>query len=148
VGADGTDPHPILVRNSESDPKWSPTDDRILFVDDGDIYVMRSDGTNVTNITNTASGESNAIWSPDGARIAFSEVIDSYWEIGVINVDGSGRIAVTRGHGADHAHLFPKWSPDGSALVGFPWPYLETLTAVPNGSYLVIAPGGSQPVWR
>jgi uncharacterized protein YjdB len=151
VGADGTDPHPILVRNSGSDPKWSPTDDRILFVDDGDIYVMRSDGTNVTNITNTASGESNAIWSPDGARIAFSEVIDSYWEIGVINVDGSGRIAVTRGHGAGHAHLFPKWSPDGSALVstlGFPWPYLETVTAVPNGSYVVIAPGGSQPAWR
>jgi hypothetical protein len=62
-GADGTDPHPILVRKSGSDPKWSPTDDRILFVDDGDIYFMfmRSNGTNVTNITSEASGESNAI---------------------------------------------------------------------------------------
>jgi Tol biopolymer transport system component len=64
-------------------PHWSPDGGKIAYmisVDDGhrilnaDIYVIRSDGSGKTNLTNSAGRlEMNCTWSPDGKRIAFDE---------------------------------------------------------------------------
>lgn len=74
------------------------------------LYVVNPDGT---GIDGRASGqtEENAVWSPDGTRIAFERgVIDSK-DIWVVNADGTGLANLTQGVAKDDYK--PVWSPDG-----------------------------------
>lgn len=86
---------------------------RILFRSfDDDIYVMKPDGTDVTNITSDPAHDIPNFrheWSPDGARIAF----ERNGEIYVVNRDGSGLANVTNHPARD---VTPVWSPDGSKI--------------------------------
>lgn len=64
-------------------PQWSPDGGKIAFMissDDGhrmlgaDIYVMRADGSDKINLTNSADRlEMNCSWSPDGKRLVYDE---------------------------------------------------------------------------
>ena len=64
-------------------PQWSPDGNKIAFMistDDGhrllgaDIYIIRTDGSEKTNITNSTDRlEMNCSWSPDGKRLAYDE---------------------------------------------------------------------------
>lgn len=73
------------------------------------IAVMNTDGTESTIIyTNNNNLYDNPVtWSPDGAKIAFTEAGGIF----TINADGSGKTLVTsEGH-------TPSWSPDGQSIV-------------------------------
>ena len=50
---------------------------KIAFQGDGEIYVMEPDGSNPTNLTNSAFFDSSPAWSPDGTRIAFTSGRDT-----------------------------------------------------------------------
>ncbi len=82
------------------------------------IYVMNSDGSGKTNIaSSTTASFTQPHWSPDGSKIAFSQLIrtsnDVINQIMVMNADGSGQKAIT----PDTAHSFGEtWSPDGAKL--------------------------------
>ena len=108
-------PAAMNVTNVAGDrrPAWSPDGAAIAFVSDRsgneDIYVMRSDGSGVTNLTNNAHGDSYPKWSPDGTRIVF--VSDN--EIHVMNADGTGQTQLT---GPTEPDLFPSFSPDGTQI--------------------------------
>jgi len=80
---------------------------------DGDfqIYVMNPDGSGVTRVTNTAGGNVDPIWSPDGKRIAFASFRTGRSEVFAINVDGSGETQLTTDGGFPGA-----WSPDGTRI--------------------------------
>jgi Tol biopolymer transport system component len=67
---------------------WSSRDGR------SEIYVMNTDGTNQTRLTNVAGGNDLTSWTPDGSK----------------NIDGSGQTNITNAAGADYE---PAWSPDG-----------------------------------
>jgi Tol biopolymer transport system component len=78
------------------------------------IFVIGSNGTGETNITQIARGNDSPSWSPDGTKIAFSSNRDGNWEIYVMNADGSGVTRLTTNRSADDAS--PAWSPDGTKI--------------------------------
>jgi Tol biopolymer transport system component len=86
-----------------------------------DIYSMRPDGSELTNLTNNSAHETNPHWSPDGKRIAFESDLYGFTHIFIMNADGSGVFQVTHG---EAQHQFPNsypWSPDGRRLLYTEW---------------------------
>lgn len=94
----------------EGPPHWSPDGNQILFSSERegnfDLYVIRPDGWELENLTNTPSNEVWASWSPDGRRIAFDSDRDGNYEIYVMNSDGSEVQRVTENPAADQG---PVW---------------------------------------
>jgi TolB protein len=80
------------------------------------IYTMKSDGSDVTQLTESATGANSVIsdWSPDGQRIAFDSDRTGLVEVFTMRSDGSDVQQITHlgGFTGD-----PSWSPDGSHLV-------------------------------
>ena len=83
-------------------PQWSPDGSRIAFVSDRDgnseIYVMNSDGSHLTNLTNTPEDESiqgDFAWSPDGAQILFHSMRGENVDVYVMNADGTDPVNLT-----------------------------------------------------
>jgi tricorn protease len=97
------------------DPRLSPTGQRALFEYRGDLYtVPREDGSwrNITRSPGVA--DRHAVWSPDGAHIAWFNDADGEYGLMVADQDGANarRIAIP-----DATFYFrPTWSPDGSKL--------------------------------
>ena len=83
-----------LINSDEGFCRWSPDGSKILFasVRDGnlELYLMNSDGSNQTNITNNPADDLYADWSPDGNFIVFTSYRSGNGQIYIMNVDGSG----------------------------------------------------------
>lgn len=98
MNADGTNPT-RLTKNSASDsePVWSRDGQRIAFFSRGagreGIYEMDATGGNERWITNGVSAD----WSPDGQRLAFSDLDPAANALAVytVNADGTNRTRVT-----------------------------------------------------
>lgn len=92
----------------------------ILFVSNratgrSQIYLMQSDGTRVTRVTNSSANDSFPAWSPDRNRIAFaSDRTGVAAEIYMMKADGSAVTNLTLTDPADD--YSPAWSPDGTAI--------------------------------
>ena len=91
-------------------------DAKIVYVSDGNIYVMNDNGGSKRRITDTRWKDGSPRWSPDGKRIAFhrslSEDTEKY-ELFLINADGTNLRRLTDNGGSSG---FPTWSPDGTRL--------------------------------
>ena len=88
-------------------PDWSPDGDRIVFFgglsDRTDVYVINTDGTGLTNLTNNDADDVFPSWSPDGAKIAFTSDRDGNDEIYRMTSDGSFQTDLTTNGTADGA---------------------------------------------
>jgi Tol biopolymer transport system component len=106
---------------------WSPDGRRLVFTHSvfGDtmnqlqLLSVKVDGTDIQPLTPNDVNAGDAVWSPDGALIAFQSPPD---EEGVVKnlytvrSDGKGMTALTfSADGADSNH--PSWSPDGKQIV-------------------------------
>lgn len=120
----------------DAHPDWSPDGEQIAFVSDrlpdgsgpglDDIWIMSTDGSNQTNLTNQPDWEDvKPAWSPDGEEIAFFRwnlLTEPDTEGGpaglwAIKPDGSGERLLSAD--VEDAGLLaepPVWSPDGSMI--------------------------------
>lgn len=130
--ADGSVVRRLTSGRDVSSLGWSPDGSRLVFAAGtrGDIFVMRSDGTQVMNLTKTREeSEYEPHWAPDGSRILFfresianrqGNVTNVNRTVHVMNADGSGVRGLDLGEvrGAT-VHPGLEWSPDsaGFALV-------------------------------
>ena len=110
-------------------PDWHPTEDLIVFstrpwselgTGPSNLYTLRPDGSNLTQITTFAKGETRAAqpsWTPDGQQLIFTAVEgddvegDDFGDptMAVVGLDGSG-LAPATSSGAifgTHARLRP-----------------------------------------
>ncbi|HSG25858.1 MAG TPA: protein kinase [Anaerolineales bacterium] len=100
---------------------------KIAFVSDRDnsgyeqIFVMNSDGSDVTQLTFDETDKSWPMWSPDGRSILYvaDGGLGQYntplnLEIWVMDADGGNQTNLTQTRGDDED---PVWSPDGSQVV-------------------------------
>ena len=120
---------------------WSPDGQWIAFSftgADGEspgIFTRNPDGVNIRALTDTEDYE--AIWSPDGNRIAFVSMRDGNSEIYVMDAMGpdAGVTRLTTNTSPDYS---PSWSPDGKKI---------TFVSERDGNseiYVMRADGGAQ----
>ncbi|MBS1212535.1 MAG: serine/threonine protein kinase, partial [Proteobacteria bacterium] len=79
-----------------------------------DIFVMRTDGTELRQLTDDVYRDLDPCWSPDGKVIRFNSNRSGRYQIETINADGSGRRQLTE---ATAGLDWPVWSPDGKRVL-------------------------------
>ena len=79
-----------------------------------EIYVMHSDGSDPTNLTNNPADDSWPDWSPDGSKIAFVSKRNGGQDIYAMNANGSNVTRLT--FNSSFSSVFPDWSPDGTRI--------------------------------
>lgn len=91
VAVDGTSQHRLA---QGSRPDWSPDGQRIVYANEGDIFVVGVNGNELDRLTDTANNF-RPKWSPDGQSIAFESRRDGNSEIYVMSTDGSNQSRLT-----------------------------------------------------
>ena len=139
MNADGSDVRRVIDRFAMN-AAWSPDGSWLAFVSlpsdltpqdlmdvnqwaaKRDIFVVRTDGTGLRNLTNATGSDNYPSWSPDGQQIAFSSGRDhgeDYSEIYVMSSDGTGTRRLTfnkDGVPGCCEDAAPAWSPDSRWL--------------------------------
>ena len=120
---------PVLPTLTPVPPKPTPTrvpptpipiKEKVIFVSNRngnlDIYTMNVDGSDVEQITFSASNEAYPCVSPDGKKIAFASNRDGNWEIYVMDYDGKedNAVRLTFNNTDD---LYPSFTADSKHVV-------------------------------
>jgi TolB protein len=106
MAPDGTHQHQLIDRGQS--PAYNPSGWRLAFSRAGGIWTMRSDGSQLRQLTHGGSDDDPA-YSPDGDRIAFSRSRGGIW---TMRSDGSDRRQLTH-NGTDRD---PAYSPNGDRI--------------------------------
>ena len=132
----------------ESSPVWSPDGARLLFLRDGDLYVMNADGTGRISVADGLEISEHR-WSPDGRMIAFVDVREEGGEfvndLWVMQADGAGKVRV-----AEHAFNV-SWSRDGrlayTSVGDFSDVHLRIVHADGSSDARLTTRAAFQPAW-
>jgi Tol biopolymer transport system component len=91
-------------------PQWSPDGSRIAFIRDGNVYIIRPDGSEEKKISHDGTADSLS-WNPAGTRLAYS----TEDMIGIVDPDGTNLTPL--------ANVQPNqisWSTDGRTITFAP----------------------------
>jgi Tol biopolymer transport system component len=121
MNADGSGRAQIQMRPLAyaAEPWWSADGSRIVFTGaphpaEPHLFAMNPDGSGVTQLSTHPAAYQNreAVWSPDGSRLAFVSDRTGTAEIFLMKGDGSGVVRVPNTQEA----RAPLWSRDGTRL--------------------------------
>jgi TolB protein len=136
VHADGTNPVHVPNTSSFGLGEWSPDGQWLIGAHsdgvDFDIWKIRPDGNDLTQLTDLPGDQLNPTVSPDGTMIAFEDRQTNNWEIASVGVGGGAATNLTQTAGKD---FDPTWSPDGSRIL------FSSLRS--GGDLFTVAPDGS-----
>ena len=79
---------------------------------EGDLYVVRGDGTGLRLLTGDEALDRVPRWSPDGSRLAYFSNRSGVLQLWLVAADGSGNRQLTD----DEFSSFGAWSPDGNLI--------------------------------
>jgi Tol biopolymer transport system component len=106
---------------------FSPDGTKIVFTTNkdatgGEIYIMNSDGTGITRLTNNLRTEQFPTFSPNGNKILFEAEVGSspsIYQLMTMNTDGSGELQLTNfSNGSNSVYTGGAcFSPDGTKIV-------------------------------
>jgi Tol biopolymer transport system component len=119
----GREAKPRRITSSPRDefsPSWSPGGRLIAYRvnpprgDEGDIWVMRADGTHKRNLTRSPlTADWSPSWSPDGELIAYFSMAGGGSDVWLMRADGTKKRNVTRN---GLLNEYPTWSPTGRSF--------------------------------
>jgi TolB protein len=116
VNADGSGLRQLTDGLDDMTPSLSPDGKKVAFSSfrrDGnyEIYVINTDGTNLTRVTNRKETDVSPDWSPDGKKITFAGGLEGgdpkKYYIFNMNADGSDVKQLTNSNG-----ILPRWFSD------------------------------------
>ncbi|MFV2043625.1 MAG: TolB family protein [Anaerolineales bacterium] len=81
---------------------------------DREIYTIRADGSNQTQLTSNTSGDVLPVWSPDGEKLAF--IVDRYTEPKLFISDEDGLMGKIVAPEIDASAPALNWSPAGDRI--------------------------------
>jgi TolB protein len=109
-------PHMLI----DTSPCYSPDGAYIVFTSDRNnngsaekLFTMKSDGSDVKQISNGPGNHSQPVWSPRGDLIAFSKRAGGTYNLCVINTDGTEERVIDQGYLIEGA----AWSPNGRYII-------------------------------
>ena len=140
MNADGTGVRPLTTLTAAGADcgfaSWSPDGTKLAFesarsLDGSDaananlivnIWVINADGTGaipLTNLTAVGASSHDAVWSPDGSKLAFDslraidgrDLANAASNIWIMNPDGSGATPLTKNTTKGGDSVQPKWRP-------------------------------------
>lgn len=98
--------------SAELHPVWTPDGAAIVFARDGDIWRMKPDGSDQTQLTRGLRAELPFV-TPDGKTIIFSDLSAGNYDVLSVPVDG-GEVATILGSATMEVYAAP--SPDGKNI--------------------------------
>ncbi len=106
------------VTSSAAMPDLSPDGEWLVYGSLGEkqenLFIIRTDGTDLRQLTKDGSKNRRPRWSPDGKRIAFDSDRGGKFEIWIMNADGSELRQISSSAGPNM--IEPVWGPGGSRL--------------------------------
>jgi TolB protein len=119
VGDSNFQQHTFLDQGYDADVAVDPTGKWMVFSSTRDsehanLYLQRTGGTAVTQLTSEAADDAYPVFSPDGRQIAFASTRAGNWQIFTMESNGKNITQITS---APMQSIHPSWSPDSSRLV-------------------------------
>lgn len=127
ANADGSGLKKLTADGANAHLLWSPDGNAIAFtstrdlpdpvrqMNNGELYVMKADGSEQKRLTNHLDPDGVPAWSPDSKRIAFQTKREGNYEVYVMNIDGTGLERLMEAS-PNTQEFQPAWSPDGNRI--------------------------------